>query len=182
MQSYFRPAKHSLMIMFCCAVLLILNTVFQINRFGIAPRELSHLTGIIFSPFLHGDWAHLVSNFFPFVIFSCLIGLHSLKRFWLVFVLSILMTGSLVWLFGRAASIHIGMSGVVYAMWGYLIVYGIKQRHFRDMLISILVLIIYGGLVFGVLPSSPNISYESHLFGALSGAVIGYLLSKTKTT
>ncbi|WP_413694148.1 hypothetical protein [Psychromonas sp. KJ10-2] len=51
MQSYFRPAKHSLMIMFCCAVLLILNTVFQINRFGIAPRELSHLTGIIFLPF-----------------------------------------------------------------------------------------------------------------------------------
>ncbi|MGJ8582207.1 MAG: rhomboid family intramembrane serine protease, partial [Psychromonas sp.] len=123
---------------------------------------------------------HLASNFFPFIIFSCLIGLHSLKRFWLVFILSVLMTGGFVWVFGRAASIHIGMSGVVYAMWGYLIVYGFKQRHFRDMLISILVLVIYGGLVFGVLPSSPNISYESHLFGALSGAIIGYLLSKHK--
>ena len=72
------------------------------------------------------------------------------------------------------------MSGVVYAMWGYLIVYGFRQKHFRDIVISVLVLILYGGLVFGVLPSSPNISYESHLFGALAGGAIGYRLSKPK--
>lgn len=180
MQRYLKPAKHSLVIMLFCAILLLINSVFTVNRFGIAPREASHLSGILFAPFLHGGWAHLISNFFPFVIFSSLIGLHSLKRFWLVFILSILSTGTLVWLFARGESIHIGMSGVVYAMWGYLIVYGFRQRHFRDIIISVLVLVVYGGLVFGVLPSSPNVSYESHLFGALAGGVIGFILSKPK--
>lgn len=180
MKRYLEAAKHSLLIMLLCLALLLINSVFNVNYYGIAPREISHLPGIIFGPFLHGDWSHLVSNFFPFVIFSSLIGLHSLKRFWLVFVLSILMTGSLVWVFARGGSIHIGMSGVVYSMWGYLIVYGLMQKHFRDIVISILVLILYGGLVFGVLPKSPNISYESHLFGAIAGGFIGYFLSKPK--
>ena len=178
MQRYLKPAKHSLIIMLICVVLLLINGIFIVNRFGIVPREVSHLSGIAFAPFLHGDWAHLLSNFFPFVIFSSLIGLHSLKRFWTVFILSILMTGSLVWLFARGESIHIGMSGVVYAMWGYLIVYGVLKKHFRDIIVSILVLVLYGGLVFGVLPSTPNVSYESHFFGALAGGVLGYFLSK----
>ncbi len=178
MQRYLKPAKHSLIIMLICVVLLLINGIFIVNRFGIAPREVSHLSGIVFAPFLHGDWAHLLSNFFPFVIFSSLIGLHSLKRFWTVLILSILMTGSLVWLFARGESIHIGMSGVVYAMWGYLIVYGVLKKHFRDIIVSILVLVLYGGLVFGVLPSAPNVSYESHFFGALAGGVLGYFLSK----
>ena len=169
MQRYLKPAKHSLIIMLICVVLLLINGIFIVNRFGIAPREVSHLSGIVFAPFLHGDWAHLLSNFFPFVIFSSLIGLHSLKRFWTVLILSILMTGSLVWLFARGESIHIGMSGVVY---------GVLKKHFRDILVSILVLVLYGGLVFGVLPSAPNVSYESHFFGALAGGVLGYFLSK----
>lgn len=180
MQRYLKPAKHSLVVMLLCAALLLINSIFTVNSFGIVPRQMSHLSGIFFAPFLHGDWAHLMSNFFPFVIFSILIGLHSLKRFWFVFICSVLSTGCLVWLFARGGSIHIGMSGVVYAMWGYLIVYGLMQKHFRDIIISILVLVLYGGLVFGVLPSSPNISYESHLFGALAGGVIGYFLSKSK--
>jgi len=180
MQRYLETAKHSVTIMLVCLVLLLVNSIFNVNYYGIVPRETSHLSGIILSPFLHGDWSHLISNFFPFVIFSCLIGLHSVKRFWFVFVLSILMTGSLVWLFGRGGSIHIGMSGVVYSMWGYLIVYGLMQRHFRDIVISILVLVLYGGLVFGILPKSANISYESHLFGAIVGAGIGYILSQSK--
>ena len=182
MQRYLKTLKHSLAIMLVCLCLLLINTVVNVNFFGIAPREISHLSGILFAPFLHGDWSHLLSNFFPFIIFSSLIGLHSVKRFWVVFILSILTTGTLVWLFARGQSIHIGMSGVVYAMWGYLIVYGFKEKHFRDILISLAVLLIYGGLVFGVLPSSANISYESHLFGALAGGAIGYFLSTNNRT
>lgn len=178
MQRYFKAAKHSICIMLLCAVILLINGIFTVNNLGIIPRDSSHLLGILFAPFLHGDWLHLISNFFPFIIFSSLIGLHSLKRFWLVFSLSVIMTGALVWLFARGGSVHIGMSGVVYAMWGYLIVYGFRQKQFLDMIISVLILILYGGLVFGVLPSTPNISYESHLFGALVGAFLGYFLSK----
>ncbi|TEW54558.1 rhomboid family intramembrane serine protease [Psychromonas sp. RZ22] len=178
MQRYLKPAKHSLMIMILCAALLLINIILPVNSLGIVPREVNHLSGIVFAPFLHADWLHLISNFLPFVILSSLIGLHSLRRFWMVFTLSILFTGCLVWLFARGGSIHIGMSGVVYAMWGYLIVYGFRQKHFRDVLIAVLVVILYGGLVFGVLPSAPNVSYESHFFGALVGGVLGYLFSK----
>jgi len=178
MERYFKTAKHSLMIMLLCACLLFINMVIPINQFGIVPREMSHLLGIFSAPFLHGSWMHLMSNFFPFVIFSCLIGLQSLQRFWLTFILSIIFTGLLVWLLGRGGSVHIGMSGVVYALWGYLIVYGFKKRQFRDIIISIFVLLLYGGLVFGVLPRDPTISFESHLLGAVVGGALGYYLPK----
>lgn len=178
MQRYFKAAKHSIYIMLFCAVMLLINSIFPVNNLGLVPRDSSHLLGILFAPFLHGDWMHLISNVFPFIIFSSLIGLHSLRRFWVVFSLSVIMTGLLVWLFARGGSVHIGMSGVVYAMWGYLIVYGFRQKQFLDIIISVLVLLLYGGLVFGVLPSAPNVSYESHFFGALVGAGLGYLLSK----
>lgn len=177
MKRYLKPAKHSLMIMLLSAVLLLLNSIFPVNNLGIVPRDVSHLSGILFAPFLHGGWLHLISNLFPFVILSTLIGLHSLKRFWFVFVVSALLTGSFVWLFARGNSIHIGMSGVVYAMWGYLIVYGFKRKHVRDIVIALLVLALYGGFIFGVLPTRPHISFESHLFGAIAGGFLGYYLA-----
>lgn len=179
MQRYLLPVKHSSVIMLCSCFLLLLNSFFPINSFGIVPRETSYLSGILFAPFLHADWMHLLSNLFPFIILSSLIGLHSLQRFWLVFSLAAICSGTLVWLFARGETIHIGMSGVIYAMWGYLIVYGFKQKQFRDIFIAIGVLVVYGSLVFGVLPSDPNISFESHLFGAIVGALSGYFLSNT---
>ncbi|TEW51282.1 rhomboid family intramembrane serine protease [Psychromonas algicola] len=178
MQRYFKPLKHSVIIILLCVVFLLLNIIFPVNRLGIAPREMSHFSGIFFSPFLHVDWMHLLANSLPFIVLSSLIGLHSLTRFWLVFCLSVVSSGLLVWLFARGGTIHIGMSGVIYAMWGYLIVYGFKQRQFRDILISILVLFLYGGLVFGVLPQEANVSYESHFFGALVGCFLGYFFAK----
>ena len=178
MQRYFQPLKHSVIIIVLCVVFLLLNIIYPVNRLGIVPREMSHFSGIFFSPFLHLDWKHLIANSFPFVVLSSLIGLHSLTRFWLVFCLSAVFSGLLVWLFARSGTIHIGMSGVIYAMWGYLIVYGFKQRQFRDILISILVLFLYGGLVFGILPKEPNVSYEGHFFGAVVGCFLGYFFAK----
>jgi len=178
MQHYLKPLKHSVMIILFCVVSLFLNAILPINSFGIIPREMSHFSGIFFSPFLHADWMHLLANTFPFIVLSTLIGFHSLSRFWLVFCLSTFFSGLLVWLFARGGTIHVGMSGVIYAMWGYLIVYGFKQRQFRDILISILVLFLYGGLIFGVLPQAENVSYEGHFFGAVVGCLLGYLLAK----
>jgi len=175
---YFLTIKYSAMILLCCLLLLIANSIFAINSFGIVPRATSHLSGILFAPFLHANWMHLLANSFPFIVLSTLIGVHSVKRFWVVFGYSIITSGSLVWLLARGDTLHVGMSGVIYAMWGYLIVYGIRRRQFKDILISIIVLFIYGSLVFGVLPQQANVSFESHLFGALAGALFGYLLAK----
>ncbi|MGB5446260.1 MAG: rhomboid family intramembrane serine protease, partial [Psychromonas sp.] len=138
----------------------------------------AHLSGIFFAPFLHAGWSHLFSNFLPFIVFSALIGLHSIKRFWQVFILHIIMAGALVWLFARGNSVHIGMSGVIYAFWGYLIVYGFVRRKFLHIFISLITLLLYGGLIYGVLPTQVGVSFESHLLGALAGAVSGYYFAK----
>jgi membrane associated rhomboid family serine protease len=112
------------------------------------------------------------------VILGGLIGVKSKKRFWLLFVIHVISTGSLVWLFARGNSVHIGMSGVIYAFWGYLIVYGVVRRQFLHIIISLATVIFYGGLVFGVLPVKAGISFESHLMGALVGALSGYIFAK----
>ena len=183
MKQYLQSGKVSLYIMLACAVVFILNTLLPVNlnQFGIVPRSIEHLTGILFSPFLHGSWAHLFSNFIPFIIFGGLIGLNRKKRFLVVFTLHIITTGSLVWLFARGNSVHIGMSGVIYAFWGYLIVYGLVRKKFLHIVISLITLVFYGGLVFGVLPTTPGVSFESHLLGAIVGAISGYLFAKSET-
>lgn len=181
MKQYLQSSKISLAIMLACTVILILNTLLplNLNQFGIVPRSLSHLSGILFAPFLHASWSHLLSNFLPFVILGGLIGLKSRRRFFLLFIIHVISTGSLVWLFARGNSVHIGMSGVIYAFWGYLIVYGLVRRQFVHIVVSLLTLLFYGGLVFGVLPTQAGVSFESHLLGGVVGALSGYFWAKS---
>ncbi|HEY7865078.1 MAG TPA: rhomboid family intramembrane serine protease [Psychromonas sp.] len=161
-------------------MVLIVNTVLptDLNQFGIIHRSFEHISGIFIAPFLHGSWLHLLSNLVPFIIFGSLIGAQGSKRFWQLFILHIITTGGLVWLFARGNSVHIGMSGVIYAFWGYLIVYGFVRRNMIHLIISLLMLIFYGGLFFGVFPTRFGVSFESHLFGALVGAASGYYFAK----
>lgn len=176
MNRYLRATKMSFFIMLFCVFIFVLNSVLPVNlnQWGIVPRSTAHLSGILFAPFLHGSWAHLFSNFLPFVVLGGLIGWQSKKRFWGLFSFFIVSTGLLVWFFARGNSVHIGMSGVIYAFWGYLIVYGFLRRRFINILISLLTIIFYGGLVFGVLPTSAGISFESHMMGAVIGAFTAY--------
>ena len=180
MKRYLLAAKYSFFIMLICSVVFILNLLLPINlnQWGIVPRSTDNLMGILFAPFLHGSWTHLFSNFFPFIVFGALIGLQGMKRFWFLFILYIVSTGFLVWLFARGGSVYIGMSGVIYAFWGYLIVYGFVHKKLVNIIVSLLTLLIYGGLVFGVLPTTPGISFESHLMGAIIGALTGYSFAK----
>lgn len=180
MKQYLQSGKVSLYIMLVCALVFTLNTLLSINlnQFGIVPRSTKHLSGILFSPFLHGSWVHLLSNFIPFVILGGLIGLKNRWRFYLLFTIHIISTGSLVWLFARGNSVHIGMSGIIYAFWGYLIIYGLVRKKFIHIAISVLTLLLYGGLVIGVLPMNPGVSFESHLLGALVGALSGYMFAR----
>ncbi len=180
MKSYLLAGKYSAVIMLFCCFIVFINMLlpFNLNQLGIVPRSAAHLIGIFFAPFLHAGWSHLFSNFLPFIVFGALIGMHSIKRFWLVFILHIIITGILVWLFARSNSVHIGMSGVIYAFWGYLIVYGVVRRKFLHILISLVTLIFYGGLIYGVLPTTAGVSFESHLLGALAGALSGYYFAK----
>lgn len=180
MERYLLVAKQSTLIMLLCLFVFILNSVLplNLNQWGIVPRSSEHLVGILCAPFLHASLAHLFSNFVSFIIFSILIGSAGEKRFWSLFIFFILTTGGLVWLFARGNSVHIGMSGVIYAFWGYLLVYGFVRRQIKHLVISLITLFFYGGLLFGVFPTQISISFEAHLMGALVGALTGYILAK----
>ena len=144
-----------------------------LNVYGILPRSIEHLSGIFFAPFLHGNGRHFLSNILPFFVFSLLVMQHGIIRYLLVTVGVTALGGILVWLLGRDA-LHIGASGLVYGYFGFLLVAGFVSREFKLMLISALVWLTYGGIVYGILPTQPHISFESHLFGFMVGAIIGY--------
>jgi membrane associated rhomboid family serine protease len=166
-------------IILLCTVLQVVNSLpgINLNGLGVYPRSLSGLTGIFFAPFLHGGWAHLISNLIPFAVLGWLVCQYSIKRFWLVFIFTALGGGLLVWLFGRG-NIHVGLSGVLYGLWGFLICYGLMLRSFKAIVISVVVVFLYSGFIWGVLPQRPHVSFESHLFGAIAGVLIGYYLAK----
>lgn len=148
-----------------------------LNHFGNYPRVLEGLRGIVLGPFLHGNLSHFSTNILTLCIFSFLLLQYGLKRYIKVSLFIVFMTGILVWLFGRSA-MHIGASGVIYGYLGFLLLAGFLSGKFKLIVISLLLGFFYGGLVLGVLPSRPFVSWESHLFGFLSGLVAAKLWSK----
>jgi membrane associated rhomboid family serine protease len=145
-----------------------------LSQYGVVPRSAHALSGIMLAPVLHLDWQHLATNLGPLVIFSFLMLQHGLLRFVLVTVLCVTLSGGLVWLFGRPA-IHIGSSGLVYGYFGYLLLAGLLSRELVLALISLFVGAAYAGMVFGVLPGEPFVSWESHLFGFIAGLLCALL-------
>lgn len=142
---------------------------FSTTRMGIFPHALKGLPGILVSPFAHSGINHIVSNSIPvFVLGTALFyfyGEVSLK----VFLLNWLITGLLVWLGGREAW-HVGASGIVYGLAFFIFFSGIIRKHFRLMALALLVVFLYGSMVWGMFPFMPaHISWESHMLGAVSG-------------
>lgn len=146
-----------------------------LDAYGIRPRDPDGLAGIAFAPFLHGNFAHLTSNTVPFLIFGWLILLHSLRDFVVVSLLAVVVGGLGTWLVG-APGIHFGASGVVFGYFGYLLLRGWFRRSAGAVLLSLAVGVAYGGLLFGVLPGQPGISWEGHLFGFLGGGMSAWML------
>ena len=150
-----------------------------LNIFGLIPREYGGLVGIVTAPFLHGSLMHYFSNIVPLCVFSFLLLQHGAVRFSLVTVVSIVLSGILVWIFGRTA-IHVGASGLIYGYFGYLLLAGWLSREIKLILISLFIGVGYGGLVFGVFPSNPFISWEGHLFGFMSGVGCALIWGREK--
>ena len=146
-------------------------THYSLNKYGLLPRSISGLIGICTSPFLHGNLQHIVFNSLPFLILGGIIALGGLKIYLRVTILVILGGGILTWLFGRY-SIHIGASGLIFGYLGYLVARGWFARKVSDMVISLGVIVFYGGMIWGVLPTALPISWEGHLFSLISGIII----------
>lgn len=149
------------------------NTSF--GEYGLLPQSFIGLRGILFSPLLHGDWAHLSANSVPLFMLTAALFYYYGKKAITIFVLCWLVTGLWVWIFANGTGIHIGASGVVYALATFHFTGGILRREPRMMAFSLLVVFLYGGLVWGIIPDfypKKNISWESHLLGGLAGILL----------
>lgn len=152
----------------------------SLNYFGIRPGELDTLPYIYFAPWLHGSWPHLINNLVGITVFSSLCLIRGIAFFVRSSVAIITLTGLLVWLFARSGATHIGASGWIFGLWSLSIAIAWFQRSFLNIFIAIFVAIFYGGMVWGVLPTRAYVSFESHLFGAVSGVITAYLMTRPR--
>jgi membrane associated rhomboid family serine protease len=164
------------------AVELVDQVAFRgsLERFGIHPRDVAALWGILAAPLLHAGWVHLVANTGPFVVLAWLVMLRKITDFVVVTALAILIGGLGVWLFGAPNSIHVGASGLIFGYLGYLLARGYFERSLWAMLLGIVALVLYGGVLWGVLPGQRGISWEGHLFGFVGGVAAARLLVRSK--
>jgi membrane associated rhomboid family serine protease len=153
-----------------------------LERQGIQPRSWGGLDGILLAPFLHDDYAHLISNTVPLAVLGALVLLRGIPRWFQVTAVVIIVGGFATWLLARSAN-HIGASGVVFGYLGFLLAAGFFERSVRAIALGAITAFAYGGLLWGVLPTRPGISWESHLFGFAAGALAAsWLLSRPAAT
>jgi len=146
----------------------------QLEAHGIHPRSTRGIIGIAFSPFLHGDFPHLISNSLPLFVLGGLVLAGGRGVFFGTTIFVIALGGGAVWLLAPADTNHIGASGLVFGYLGFLLARGIFEKSMGWFLLSLVVLIAYGGLLFGVLPGQPGISWQGHLFGFIAGIIAAW--------
>jgi membrane associated rhomboid family serine protease len=158
----------------------IIEVLFELDfsGFGIYPLSAKGLVGIIFSPFIHADFKHLFNNSLPlFLLSTALFYLYSEVAV-KVFTWTFFLTGFFVWIAGREAW-HIGASGLVYGLASFLFFSGIIRRYFRLVALSLLIVFLYGSMVWGIFPGVyKNVSWESHMLGSFSGIILAIYYRK----
>jgi membrane associated rhomboid family serine protease len=147
-------------------------------HWGIFPREVDGLIGIITAPFIHGSWEHLSSNSVPLFVTMTIIYFFYKRVAIPSFVLIHILTGAAVWLLGRSVY-HIGASGVVYGLIAFIFGSGIFRRNIKSIILALVVTVLYSGYLQGVLPLKEGISWESHLLGGIVGLIVAWLMKGT---
>ncbi|MDY8134436.1 rhomboid family intramembrane serine protease [Aquimarina sp. 2201CG5-10] len=150
---------------------------FDFNNWGVVPRTFKGLRGILFSPFIHGDITHLWHNTLPLLVLTSALFFFYQKTAWKVLIIGVFLTGFFTWLLGRPAN-HIGASGVIYMLFGFLFFKGIVVKHFRLIALSLIVVFIYGSMIWYILPIDPKISWEGHLSGLMVGTMLAFFIKK----
>ena len=142
-------------------------------KYGVLPRTFEGLKGVFLSPFIHSDWKHLTNNALPLFVLTATLCFFYKGIAKEVFLWSWLMSGLWLWAIGRP-SFHIGASGLLYALASFLFFSGFVRKHTKLMSISMFVVFLYGGMVWGILPMKKHISWEGHLAGALAGLILAF--------
>lgn len=154
-------------------------TGIQFGNYGILPRYMTGLKGIITAPLIHGSYGHLFNNSLPFLVGATLIIYFYQRVSFAVISLIWILTGALVWIFAKPAY-HIGASGVVYGMISFIFWAGVFNRDRQSIVLSLIILFLYSGMFYGVLPDQPGVSWESHLLGGMVGILAAYLFRTPK--
>ena len=169
-------------IQFAVAAIAILWLVYFLNLilpidlriYGIMPRHLDGLWGIPAAPFLHVDFQHLSANSGALFVLLAVSLTYSRAQTLKAILVIILLGGAMVWLFAKAGTIHVGASGVIFGLIGYLMFLGLFRRNWQAVLMSVVVTLLYGGALYSLLIYVPGISWSGHLFGFLSGVVAAW--------
>ena len=174
-----RPSpSHVTQILYFLAGLVSVHIVNFVSRmwltqFGIVPRSIVGLRGIIFSPLLHKDWSHVMANTVPLGVMLTLLSFSRGGSPWLITSALWIGSGLGVWLVGRPGSIQIGASGLIYSIAAFLLTTAWLQHNLKSGLAALVVVLVYGGMAWGLFPGRQGVSWEGHLAGAIAGLLIG---------
>lgn len=147
---------------------------------GIRPRSEEGLLGILLAPFLHGGWGHLVANTLPALVLGYLVLASGIGRGLAATAVVWLVSGIGVWVFSPTLSVTVGASGLIFGWLLYLLVRGFFTRSAWDIILGLTLFLLYGGVLLGVLPGQPGISWQAHLFGAVGGGVAAMALAERR--
>jgi membrane associated rhomboid family serine protease len=182
-QDTVRPGRAAAWMLLLLAGLWALELVDQVSGnaldgFGIAAREVDGLPEILTAPWLHAGWQHLASNSVPFFVLGFLVLLSGVARWVVSSLTSVVSSGLFAWLLTPAGTIVLGASGLIFGWLTYLIVRGLWSRRPGQVAVGVLVLLVYGGLIWGVLPGAAGISWQAHLGGAVGGVLAAWALHR----
>ena len=142
------------------------------NHLALLPRRFDGLPGVLGMPFVHDSYGHLFANTMPLLVFGAMLVARGVRYFLCVALAVALLGGLALWAFGRTA-MHIGASGVVFGLFGFLVVRGLYERRLTSIAITVFVTLTYGlSMLFGLVPLAGRVSWEGHLFGLLAGIVV----------
>ena len=150
----------------------------RLDGYGIHAREIDGLAGIATAPFLHGGWDHLISNSLPFWVLGFLVLLGGLARWFISSLVSVVSSGVTAWLLTPANTVIVGASGLIFGWLTYLLARGLWSRSLPQILVAVGVLVVDGGLIWGVLPGDAGVSWQAHLGGAVGGVLAAWLLHR----
>lgn len=177
------PRTSGLLLVAAMAVLMWIVEVIdaianqRLDQFGIVPRQISGLDGIVFSPFLHSGFGHLLSNTVPFLLLGAVIALNGAVRVLQVTVIVALVAGVGVWLFAPSNTLTVGASGIVMGYATYLISRGVFSRRALELVVGVVIAVVWGGMVLTSLLPEDGVSWQAHLFGAIGGVLAAWLLT-----
>lgn len=150
----------------------------DLTTYGVYPRRVKGLVGIVASPFIHSGIEHLYKNSIPILVLTASLFYFYKDIAWKALFYGLLISGLLTWVIGRS-SYHIGASGMVYFLASFLFFKGIRSRNYRLIALSLIVVFLYGSLVWGTMPGKPGISWEGHLSGFAAGLIMSFILKST---